>query len=122
MSNVLYLPVPYEGYQHYLVGSNGTVFSIRKSDFLKGTWSGRSNCQYRSVQLWNLDNTKPIKCLLHKLVYITFYEDVPPGYHVDHIDRNRDHNWLDNLRLVTISDNMKNRRSWKRPDNLSRQK
>ena len=37
----------------------------------------------------------------------------PKGMHIDHIDRNPLNCARENLRIVTASDNMKNRRSWK---------
>ena len=43
---------------------------------------------------------------------LTFVGPRPEGYQVDHIDRNRLNNRLDNLRYVSKSDNMRNRENY----------
>lgn len=52
---------------------------------------------------------------VHKLVYETFKGEIPEGLEIDHIDRNKLNNNPDNLRVVTRSENMKNRDRFKRP-------
>lgn len=47
--------------------------------------------------------------LVHILVYETFCGKIPQGMQVDHKDRNRLNNKLDNLKLVTPSENNVNR-------------
>ena len=44
---------------------------------------------------------------IHRLVYETFIGPIPQGMKIDHIDGNRSNNNLNNLRLVTQSENMK---------------
>lgn len=43
---------------------------------------------------------------IHRLVYEAFNGPIPEHMYIDHIDGNRANNALDNLRLVTQSDNM----------------
>lgn len=45
----------------------------------------------------------------HKVVWEMMYGGIPDGYFVDHIDRNRANNNIDNLRLVTHAVNCRNR-------------
>ena len=45
---------------------------------------------------------------IHRLVYEAFFGEIPNGYFIDHKDGNRAHNKLENLSLVSQSDNMKN--------------
>ena len=45
----------------------------------------------------------------HRLIYETFYGEIPENMVIDHIDGNRSNNKLNNLRLVSYSDNAKNR-------------
>lgn len=46
--------------------------------------------------------------LVHRLVAETFLGEIPKGHEVDHIDRNRSNNALDNLRIVTSHENRVN--------------
>lgn len=45
---------------------------------------------------------------IHRLVYEAFFGEIPNGYFIDHKDGNRANNKLENLSLVSQSDNMKN--------------
>lgn len=47
---------------------------------------------------------------LTRLVWLTFNGPIPAGYQVDHIDGNRFNNSLDNLQLLTKSDNIAKRK------------
>lgn len=44
----------------------------------------------------------------HRLIWVMFNGDIPDGFVIDHIDRNRANNNLNNLRVVTISQNTRN--------------
>jgi len=54
-------------------------------------------------------NSKTTDFLIHKLVYCIFNNilDIPSGYVIDHIDANKTNNTLKNLRLVTLSENVR---------------
>ena len=49
----------------------------------------------------------------HLLVWIYHNGKIKSNMQIDHIDRNTRNNDIGNLRQVSVSDNMKNRRSWK---------
>ena len=55
------------------------------------------------------DKTK-MSCRINRLVYSNLVGEIPKGYQIDHIDRNRKNNYPENLRLVTPSENNKNRK------------
>lgn len=54
----------------------------------------------------------------HRLVWETFNGDIPNGFEIDHIDNDKTNNRLDNLRLVTRSENMLKAYAVKRSKNL----
>ena len=45
---------------------------------------------------------------VHRLVYKYFIGDIPKNFDIDHLDRNRQNNRIDNLRICTRKENMKN--------------
>ena len=53
---------------------------------------------------------KDAKYQVHRLLYVLYTgEEIPEGYVIDHIDRNKLNNKRENLRLVTQSENCYNR-------------
>lgn len=54
------------------------------------------------------DHTK-ISGRLNRLVYSNVFGEIPKGYEIDHIDRDRKNNFPDNLRLVTKKENNQNK-------------
>lgn len=46
---------------------------------------------------------------IHRIIWFMHHGKIPKGYHIDHIDRNRDNNKISNLRAVPPSINGKNR-------------
>ncbi|MBQ1572768.1 MAG: HNH endonuclease [Clostridiales bacterium] len=45
--------------------------------------------------------------MTHRLVYETFVEKIPDGLQINHIDENKQNNRLDNLEVVTRSENVR---------------
>jgi hypothetical protein len=63
-------------------------------------------CGYQKVRLSK--EGKTFDWLVHKLVYCIFNDikEIPSGYVIDHIDGNKINNKLDNLRVITMSENV----------------
>ena len=64
-------------------------------------------CGYYKVRLSKNGQVKDM--MIHKLVYCIFNNitDIPKGFVIDHINSNKIDNSLENLRLVTLSENVK---------------
>lgn len=48
----------------------------------------------------------------HRIIYTMHYGTIPPTLVIDHIDRNKLNNKIDNLRAVTVHQNIRNSRAW----------
>lgn len=104
------------GFDGYQISNLGRVRSCRKGSrkgVREGAWRivaprlGRSG-HYLMVQLYDKQQKQRV-FTLHRLLYSVFVSPIPAGMVVDHIDRNKLNNSLDNLRLATVSQNVANR-------------
>lgn len=96
-----------EGYKkikdtRYLVSADGNVYSTITKKKLKFStiWNG-----YKIVKLY-VEPKSPKSFLVHRLVAAAFIGDIPKGMQINHIDGNKINNNLDNLEIVTQSENM----------------
>lgn len=91
---------------NYIIDQNGNIFSKAKNRYLKPHIS-KSN-GYRMVTL--LHNGKKEVCYVHQLVAEKFIDKdyKSKGLVVDHINRIRQDNRLENLRIVNTRDNIMN--------------
>ena len=64
-------------------------------------------CGYYKVRLSNNGRVKDF--MIHNLVYCIFngISNIPKGYIIDHVNSNKTDNTLTNLRLITLSENVK---------------
>ena len=90
--------------ENYFVDKDGNVYS-KTGRILK--------CSINSIgykQLFTYKDGKFDKSFcVHRLVYETFVGEIPKGFEIDHINRNRLDNRLENLRVVTHKENVNNR-------------
>lgn len=88
----------------YQVSSTGEVFS-HKFGKVKQLKTPVNNSGYQVVTV----STDVTKCYtVQRLMWECFYGPVPDDMHIDHIDGNKLNNSLDNLRLVSASENQWN--------------
>lgn len=82
----------------YFINRSGEFFS-KKSGKLKPIKTRLSGNGYQMVYFYK--NNKGYNKYVHRLLYETFVSRIPEGYHIDHIDGDRENNSLENLEPVT---------------------
>ena len=100
-------------YPNYEIHSSGKVYRIKKEanngKVLKRRelYPTKAKNGYRTVKLKNkYGNVKQL--YLHRLIWEAFNGKIPPGLEVCHDDCNRSNNCLDNLELLTHTQNCRN--------------
>ena len=94
--------------QEYFIYSEGRLFKAKKSayrDIIGAPIGNKTKKGYIQGQF------KGCKYLLHRLIWIYHNGNIPSGLHIDHINRVKSDNRIENLRLVTNSENHFNRES-----------
>ena len=88
------------GFPNYVISNTGKIFNKKTTKKLK-TYYNKNG--YENVYLSNNNNGKVF--LLHRLVALTFIEDINEKVQVHHIDHDRSNNCLSNLMWVTPKEN-----------------
>ncbi|CAL6111215.1 HNH_endonuclease [Hexamita inflata] len=96
------------GFPDYVVTSMGRIICVSQQIEVKLMVS---NCGYFMVNLKNESGWSTFS--VHSLVANAFLGLKPTKFQVDHIDRNKQNNCIENLRYISASDNQKNRTSYK---------
>ena len=79
-----------------------------------------SNAGYERVSLYHSDHKQRSLRSVHRLVAEAFLDDWNPALTVDHVDRDKRNNRLENLRMATSIEQMTNRDSSKNSGGLRR--
>ena len=89
----------------YLIYKDGSVFSKKSNIFLK---EKKDKCGYLWVALYN-GGKKPIPKKIHRLVAENYIPNPENKPQVDHRDRDKTNNNIENLRWVTNKENQENK-------------
>ena len=92
------------GYENYLIYEDGRVYNQKYNRFLKQANNGRG---YKQVVLHK--EGKAICHTIHRLLALHYIPNPQNKPCVDHINRIRDDNRLENLRWATHSENNQNK-------------
>ena len=91
-----------KGFPRYKVNNLGQIFVETKEGWKEK--KGRPNLQgYLRIKLWNKNKSKHFN--VHRLVAEHFIGPIPKGYVIDHINGNKQDNYVTNLEIVTIAEN-----------------
>lgn len=99
--------LPILNFEGYFASQCGKVLSIRGNAKILKPRVNSNGYEYLNLYKNNKRETKKI----HRLVAMTFLEDYTEDLSVDHKDNNKLNNNLDNLRMVTPSDNNRNKKN-----------
>ena len=91
-------------YSNYTISNLGNVRNDKFGRIITGKCDTKG---YNWVLLYK--NSKPKKKYIHRLICEYFLDGFDPDLEIDHIDRNRQNNNLNNLRCVSRSENNRNR-------------
>ena len=98
------------GFNNYLIYPDGKVFSKKSNKYLKGSLDTDG---YYQVNLYNGSRTNYKTYKRHKLVALHYISNPENKTQIDHIDRNKLNNNIENLRWVTPTENQQNRGMFK---------
>jgi hypothetical protein len=91
-------------YTNYDISNNGNIRNNKTGRILK------KRMHPKGYEILNVRKDKIAKGeLVHRLVIEAWQGIIPRNLQVDHIDRNRKNNNIDNLRVVTPIENLDNR-------------
>ena len=98
------------GYQGLYKISNCGRIKNQKSNKILKPYVMQIQCKNKKYLIHRIrlsKNNKLKAFLVHRLVWVAFNGVIPQGYQIDHIDNNPQNNRLQNLQLLTRSENCK---------------
>lgn len=91
----------------YIISKEGSIKSLITNKMLENNYILDFEQSYISIKLTNINGHRKSH-YLHRLVYLTFKGEIHENMVIDHIDQNKFNNKLENLRMITSSENSKN--------------
>lgn len=107
LSPELEIWTPVFGFPDYQISSLGKV--KRGEKVLAQDKAGRKRCRhYKAVSLYK--SGKRFHLVVHKLMWLSFFGEIPIGHHIDHINHCHSDNTLQNLQCICMKENQKRKR------------
>jgi len=104
--------VPVRGFEHYFISNQGRCWNSRTKRFV----GANDGSGYRCVSFRKDGKIHRFK--IHRLVILHFGSPQPEDKtDIDHIDRDKQNNRIENLRWVSKSENQKNKDKYKKQPN-----
>jgi len=100
------------GFIDYQIDTDGNIWTTKKSsqnkkgELYKLTLSKKKTGYLYANIYWGRRLSERASLRVHRLVYETFVGPIPEGFVVDHINDIKDDNTLENLQLLTPSENL----------------
>lgn len=98
------------GYSKYLINTKGQIFSTKRTKLYELTPINKKG--YLFVKLYNDDNKRKF-IGIHRLVALTFIPEEDLTKEVNHINKNRSDNRVENLEWISHTDNVRYSRQQK---------
>ena len=93
-----------DGYENYIIYEDGLIYNQKTDIFIKEYYDKDG---YKLTSLRKDGNNRMFK--VHRLIALAFIPNPHNKPFIDHINRIRDDNRIENLRWVTSTENNKNR-------------
>ena len=91
----------------YIINKEGLIKSLITNKILENNYILNFEQSYISIKLIDVNGYRKFH-YVHRLVYLTFKGEIDENMVIDHIDQNKFNNKLENLRMITSSENSKN--------------
>lgn len=92
-------------FDNLLFFKNGKVLNIKTTSFIK---EQTTQTGYKMMYIKDNDN-KGYQMYVHHIMFLVFIGDIKENYEIDHINGVRDDNNINNIQMLSISDNRKKR-------------
>lgn len=90
-----------KGFSNYEIDvENGIVYSIPRKGCKGGILEGRNNKKGYPILKLIGDDGQKLETVISRIIWMTANGDIPPNYHIHHINHNKADNRISNLQLI----------------------
>ena len=92
-------------FTNYAASKDGEILNVKTGRILKKNLTNQGYYQFIVNDKKKL--IKPKNYLIHRFEWECVRGDIPEGFVIDHIDSNKTNNKIENLQLLTVSENIR---------------